>query len=78
MFEQSFTLCPVIGDKNCSSLSHIIFGTETLYDQLKQKMISKFRDCPEHILNVMNMSGITCEQDLEGDLDQVTLEKNDT
>ena len=28
------------------------------------------RDCPEHILNVMNMSGITCEQDLEEHLDQ--------
>ena len=56
------------------SFSHIIFGTETLYDQLKQNMNFKFRDCPEHILNVMNMSGITCKQDLEEHLDQVTLE----
>ena len=73
MFGQSFTLCPVIGDGNCSyrSLSHIIFGTETLYDQLKENMISKFRDCPEHILNVMNMSGLTCEQDLEEHLDKL-------
>ena len=76
MFGQSFTLCPVIGDGNClyRSLSHIIFGTETLYDQLKQNMIFKFRDCPEHILNVINMSGITCEQDLGEHLDQVTFE----
>ena len=76
MFGQSFTLYSVIGDGNCvyRSLSHIIFGTETLYDQLKQNMFSKFRDCPEHILNVMNMSGIACEQDFEEHLDQVTLE----
>ena len=63
----------MIGDGNClyTSLSHIIFGTETLYNQEKQNMISKLRDCPEHILNVMNILAITCEQDLEENLDHL-------
>ena len=76
VFGQNFNLCPVMGDGNClyRTLSHIIFGTETLYDQLKYKMIGKFRDCSEHIMNVMHMSGITCEQELVKHLDQITLE----
>ena len=37
-------------------------------------MIGKFRDCSEHIMNVMHMSGITCEQELVKHLDQITLE----
>ena len=65
-----------MGDGNClyRTLSHIIFGTETFYDQLKYKMIGKFRGCSEQIMNVMHMSGITCEQELVEHLDQITLE----
>ena len=67
MFGDTLNLRPVIGDCNCldRSLSHIIFGTEKHYDDLKSKLITKFRNRPEHTLNVMHMSGITSEEELD-------------
>ena len=67
MFGDTLNMCPVIGDGNClyRSLSHIILGIEKHYDDLKSKLITKFRNSPEHTLNVMHMSGITSEEELD-------------
>ena len=64
-FGQHLDLCPVMGNSNClyQSLSHIIFGTETMYEQLKTKLIGKIYENPEHMVNVVQMSGITCDQE---------------
>ena len=67
MFGDTLNLCPVIGEGNClyRSLSHIIFGTEKHYDDLRSKLITKFCNSPEHTLNVIHMSGITSEEELD-------------
>ena len=59
-------LSQMFRDTNClyRSLSHIIFGTEKHYD-LKSKLITKFRNNPEHTLNVTHMSGIMSEEELD-------------
>ena len=43
MFGRTFYICPVIGDGNClyRAISHIIFGTETLFAELKEKLLHK-------------------------------------
>ena len=67
MFRDTLNMCSVIGDGNClyRSLSYIIFGTEKHYNDLKSKLITKFRNSPKHTLNVMHMSGIKSEKELD-------------
>ena len=69
-FGQHLDICPVMNDGNClyRSLSHIIFGTE-MYEQLKTNLTRKIYENPEHMVNVMQMSGITCDQEFTEHLD---------
>ena len=70
-FGQHLDIHPVVDEGNClyRSLSHIIFGTETMYEQLKTKLICKIYENPEHIVNIMQLSGITCVQEFTEHLD---------
>ena len=73
MFGHAFNLCPVIGDGNClyRALSHIIFGTEICYNELKYNLIRTFRNSPRHTLNVLYMSGSTSEDELNEHFDLI-------
>ena len=73
IFGRTFYICPVIGDGNClyRAIYHIIFGTETLFAELNEKLLQKFNNSPEHIMNLLHMSGITCQQDLNEHLNVI-------
>ena len=75
-FVQHLDIYPVMGDGNClyRSLSHITFGTETMYEQLRTKLIRKIYENPEHIVNVMQISGITCDQEFSEYLDCIRVQ----
>ena len=58
-FHINISLVPVFADGNClyRALSHIIFGTESKFEMLKQNLIGRFMSSPQHFPNVMEKSG---------------------
>ena len=42
-----------------------------MYEQLKTKLIGKIYENPEHIVNVLQMPGITSDQELTKHLDSI-------
>ena len=45
-----------------------------MYERLKTKSIGKIYENPEHIVNVMQMSGITCDQESTEHLDCIRVQ----
>ena len=73
-FHIKISLVPVFPDGNClyRALSHIIFGTESKFEMLKQHLIGRFMSIPEHFPNVMEKSGLFSEQELHEHVQRIS------
>ena len=55
------------------TLSHVIFGSESSYRNLKHCLISKFKSIPAHFYNSMRRSAIFSDQELIEHMDRVSV-----
>ena len=73
-FHMNISIVPVFADGNClyRALSHIIFGTESKFEMLKQNLIGRFMSSPQHFPNVMEKSGLFSEQELHEHVQRIS------